>query len=167
MLCLLGQLTHRYTQQQFHNREGTPLIPIPSLPVSHSPCFFFFFICFYLCQLCLWQSSTTTTAWSELCDDMTSNWLSQQLPERTKLNKTQLFYVQSRSNSDAALSRVPQGVTQQCETWAGTVNLDMSSLNPPPCWNVICSPQWANSSVNRWNNITQAGLCVGLHVLNI
>lgn len=39
------------------------------------------------------------------------------------------------------------------------VNVDESSLNPPPCWNVVCSSHWANSNVNRCNHITQAWLC--------
>ena len=43
------------------------------------------------------------------------------------------------------------------------VNVDEGSLIRPPCWNVVCSPLRANSRVNRWNNITQAGLCEELH----
>lgn len=36
---------------------------------------------------------------------------------------------------------------------------------PAPCRNVICGPHLANSWGNGWNNLTQAGLCIGLTAL--
>lgn len=59
-----------------------------------------------------------------------------------------------------ALCGMHEGVRQRrCHVTHEPVNVDESSRNQPQCWNVVRNPEWANSSANRWNNVTQAGLC--------